>query len=140
MNIPLLLKVKQAILEHPNRFDMNWFIGPNMNWFIGPTHCETTACIGGWSVAIAKYEADLELANIKIYSGDLSCREQAQIELGLTHDQAEKLFHVENWPEEFQELYYNTEGEKGVAQLAVDYIDYFIAEQTKLQSDPVGGK
>jgi hypothetical protein len=44
MNIFLLKKVRQAILDHPEAFDM------------GQWDCETAACIAGWTVRLGSNE------------------------------------------------------------------------------------
>ena len=52
MNTALLLKVKEKILAHPEKFDMRYFENE--------TPCGTTFCIGGWAVILSREEGTLK--------------------------------------------------------------------------------
>jgi len=135
MNTKLLLRVKRAILRHPKQFDMSrWF------FYVGADvpRCGTTACIAGWALTLDGKTTPLKMAKRLykkltggelreggamggIYNNDIESR--AAKALGLTEHQARWLFHVHNWPREFQN------GVNPSPELAAQRIDHFIATE-----------
>ena len=95
MNIELLEKIAEVIVQKPEEFDMNYFDGfrmPNgtVSGFSDGQKCGTTHCIGGWAAALCPDERDKEYADI----------------LGLTEEESDRLFYVDGldsggWPKQF---------------------------------------
>lgn len=127
MNIQLLLQVKEQILKEPLQFRMeNWF--SDVSPFFIP-NCGTTACIGGWAVAILKQITPREAA-LENGVTDFSRNAAARYALLLTEAQAERLFYRTSWPDRFRDDYlwarHNQDMTKA-AQVAAERIDHFIA-------------
>src|SRR5438105_274495 len=101
MNKDLLLKVKEAILAEPIRFNMGSWVSITDVW----APCGTTACIAGFAVVFDK-ETDLhpspglwketgiklDVEDNRLPFCDGSIAKRAQTALGLSHQQAELLF------------------------------------------------
>jgi hypothetical protein len=135
MNVELLRKVKEHILEEPRRLIMNsWRVlangmdksslarkaGPNS--FRGDggevvefANCGTAACISGWACIITgqKRVRDFKSRGRKI--------------LDLNEHQAERLFLPDSWPNEFYRAYEHANSQKERAKIAAARIDHFIA-------------
>jgi hypothetical protein len=128
MNVFLLAKIKAAILEEPERFDMN-------GW-----ECGTTACIAGWASRLSGQRMAILKANSGsgtwlAFGEDLR---KAQKSLKLEDDQWYRLVHVDNWPDPFKKEYNNALLSDGLqiispcleqAQIAARRIDHFIATE-----------
>lgn len=123
MNIPLLLKVKAAILAEPRKFDMNW-------WFINneESPCGTTACIAGWAVAIHGRFKSLKQG----YALESHPCRLAERLLKLDESISRNLFHVEDWPSEFSYRYDRCKTPRGRAKVAADRIDRFIETEGRV--------
>lgn len=89
--------------------------------------CGTTACIAGWALILS----GKRLRPLVNYT------EQGQKILGLTQTEAQKLFMVDRWPEEFQKEYDEdaesclssgvpSEDVRKNARVVVSRIDHFI--------------
>ena len=110
MNIRLLRRIAKVIQEKPREFDMGyWHIDTTIDWFQGEhdalcglpkdkrISCTTTHCIAGWA---------------QVLSPKRNCRlpadSDAQRLLGLTNEEADRLFHVDGggttlgWPRKFR--------------------------------------
>jgi hypothetical protein len=113
MNTELLLKVKERILAHPKALEMaTWGIAVPES-----THCGTLACIAGHAVHIATGRVEL---------GRRAERTAKEL-LGISPDQAFRLFFVDEWPPNFFNSYANTKDKVKAAKVAADRIDHFIA-------------
>lgn len=108
MNATLLLKVKDRILREPENFAMR-------SW-----QCGTTACIGGWACLLS--------SKFAMYRGD-DYETDAIAALGITEDDAGKLFFVDHWPEDLRRKYWHATSKKEEAQVAAERIDRFLAEK-----------
>lgn len=134
MNIPLLRKVKAAILKHPNQFEMgSWF---SDTLFLGYDKrtgrikerpaggCGTAACIAGWACHVA-------LGHRKLYETDGDVGQSTSCEasdlLGLTEAQSSRLFFDGEWPRKHREQLEDAKTLKGRARAASDRISHFIA-------------
>jgi hypothetical protein len=118
MNVELLRKVEEKILAEPSRFDMSTFVDRGV--------CGTTYCIGGWAATLSGKEVSNK------YHKDDS-KDPGQEELGLTDEEADRLFYTNCWPEEFlPEGWQETDddvSESITARQAVDRIEHFIATE-----------
>ena len=121
MKIRLLKKVRQAILNEPKQFGMN-------SWF-GSGVCGTTACIGGWAIILSgKFESPFAAVKASGYR-TLHSPETAEC-LGLSTQQASRLFYVSSWPERYQ--YGNqSSSAKSRARNAAARINLFIRTKGK---------
>jgi hypothetical protein len=120
MNVKLLRKIKEFILEEPRRFYM-WMWAERVPTDQSP--CGTTQCIAGAAVHIShprKFAALLRRDETERF-GSLARRE-----LHISADQALALFHVDEWPERFRIAYLTTTSKKEEAKIAAKRIDHFI--------------
>jgi hypothetical protein len=104
MNTELLLIVKKKILAHPDKFNMN-------EW------CGTSKCIAGWAVSLSGKKMRRSNGTGEEY---LPNKKKAASLLGITLDQADRLFFICNWPDAF----FYMDGEE--AENAAKRIDHFI--------------
>lgn len=130
------------ISAHPGQLDMDRWFGMDDHPYpsdfdiareerFNPVHnCGTTACIGGWAVALnppGKNEEDPE----KGYHFALFVYDRAIDLLQITEEQAEALFHAEQWPDPFCGQYYGADTPEARAKAAVARIGHFIATEGK---------
>lgn len=133
MNIELLQKVKQAILDEPRKMDMNvWF---DRFWadeeekvrvlrLLGKEEaqlppCGTIGCIAGWSVLLGSSMDPGELVHVGSTAARL---------LDLDFEQAYDLFHTTTWPSDLREKLSDSEpGTIEYAQVVAEAIDRYIA-------------
>jgi hypothetical protein len=121
MNIPKLQIIKQQILAEPDSFRMD-------TWSCGTAHC-----IGGRAVlndGMKIVNPDDYAFNMMVEDGR-SVYSAASIALDLTEDQADRLFDVENWPDDLARRYdddYDIAPTRAMrAAIAAERIDRFIA-------------
>ena len=125
MNVELLQKVKEHILEEPLRLHMEvWVVTKqafedvsenylgNYDGLVFPA-CNTVGCISGWA---------------SVLSGSIDGRSNKGAEfLQLSDAEAEGLFHVAQWPLEFSSQYRRTESQSMErAKVVAAVIDAFI--------------
>lgn len=121
MNKTLLLKVKEQILAEPRQFNMKeWFYGQLPNGET-PANCGTAACIAGWAYTLA---IGCNPDQARQIMRELSGFFRPDLALGITAEQADRLFHEMNWPKQFQST--PRAGLKLRAKRAAARIDYFI--------------
>ena len=158
--IEKLRKLQQFILEEPRRFNLSFWgahIGPEdikEDCFdladqlddLGVIHveeiqnqyppCGTVACLAG-NVCVMEgvVKPDRILpGKLEIYSFDEDTPRIARLALGISENDAERLFYLRSfgfrdlgWPEEFERRVLNcTPGTKKYAQVAVDRIEHYI--------------
>lgn len=126
MNKELLLKVKQHILEEPKRLNMhNWierYTVPEVEQSKYLPSCGTVGCIAGWSFLLGIDSTASEMTFNFTKTLDL---------LDIDELQAENLFYVEHWPNEFYNKY-NTpnipwgERKQHRAQVTAERIQHFV--------------
>lgn len=135
MNIKLLKKVRDKILQEPTQFGMySWY--SKMSY---AANCGTTACIAGWTVVIANKTTPLreytivltnKITNSKEYDV-LYTETKASNLLNLTHSQCKELFYNYNWPIKFREPYLVGEpGSLERASIAYNFINWFIKKHS----------
>lgn len=130
MNVKLLRKVQEHIIEEPKRFVMRTFLARGDDYdgtpyaFLGDdskefkfAECNTAACIGGWAVLLSE--------GIKTEKGNIRGRAKAALELPKNFDE-DRLFEVSRWPDRFQKRFRQARSQRGRAQAAVERIDHFI--------------
>lgn len=133
----LLNRVIRHIRTNPKRFNMYLWIARSG----GKTPCGTVGCIAGWCTVLsldkvkkeelfkeAKSSSEEELETMVMrlcgYSSEDWFQDVAQSLLGITHKEAEVLFHVEGWPKQFD---LNSEKtQKGKVEVAVKRIRHFM--------------
>jgi len=136
MNVELLLKVKERILAHPNRFMMNsWLVTRYRqgDYFTADDHeteilfdnCGTAACIGGWTCLIASQQKYKDIKDFHSEAARL-------LEIG--YSESEELFAVGYWPNKFQVRYLKATTQEKRAQIAAERIDYYIEKHGKENS------
>ncbi len=133
LNVELLERVAKTIVENPDRFAMETWIGP----------CGTTACIGGWAISLEMGEGR-SLAEVKKAVSDFSIMHQAaRVIFGPEAGTytGVHLFGLSSWPENFKNAYIEAPTSGIRAKVAADYIHYFIEQHKKneLQSAEVQG-
>lgn len=125
MNVKLLRKVKNHILEEPRRFIMwTWritkgsgtkYLADN-NTYSSFAKCGTAACIAGWTCELARKDVGL------------SYSETAGKLLNLDDEDARyRLFMASRWPNKFAIPFRNAKTAKSRAKIAAERIEHFIS-------------
>lgn len=147
MNVELLEKVKQAIVENSDSFDMDEGAFLCDAVAVSEIHpCFTEACIAGWAVFLTEGKVPTQSWSLH-YDDDgkeeEGIKERAQRMLGLTRHEADRLFLLEgqtfndnHWPRKFENRLIRGGLRKGVvltpeqrknnAAVAIERIDHFI--------------
>lgn len=126
MKPEVLLRAVDAVVQYSQNFDMNYWV----------THCDTKAecgtagCLAAWICATnmtsTPEEAKEKLK--RLFSCDVVYYAVEVAEL--TPTQTRKLFHVYNWPIEFQEKFISAENRAEDALVLKEYVTWFIAKET----------
>lgn len=132
MNVELLRKVQAEILKEPRRFRMDKWVNLDAVG-VGDSDppCGTAACIGGYAVILAQGEVD-HVEDWKKRAEDLwghggsFAGVTARQQLELTSQEAERLFYINGWPDEYANQYVGTINPAKRARIACDRIDHFI--------------
>ena len=123
MNVAVLEKVRDHILEDPRRLNMRdwiWHYTDNqvrLNSDILPP-CGTVGCIAGWILELYGHELEKE-------TGDI-VKDAAKL-LGVDLSEACCLFHLEYWPKDYQ-IRYRAGNQKERAQVTAERINRLIKE------------
>jgi len=133
-NVKLLRRIKKLILANPNLLDMQLF----MEKVTPDKHniCGTTACIAGWTCILEKEKLPVP-QQIKLYKfmqleyfHNFSFHLNGAKLLNITNSQANRLFFLHKWPEQFRVKYDEWGEEKGYvernAEVTAKRIEYFI--------------
>lgn len=124
MKTRLLLKVRDAILAEPTKFDMSEWYQKDME-----SPCGTAACIAGHIIVQGKkLERVSQLNDAGWISGE------AKNLAGLTFLEKGILFYTNNWPARFRNRYRRHELKRNralMAKAAADRIDHFISTKGK---------
>lgn len=108
MNIPLLRRIQSQIRAEPVNFCMD-------KW-----HCGTARCIAGWAQKLSFGVPELCENN-----GWLASKE-AMRALEIDTEEAERLFYVEMWPNNFVHKFEASVDQGARAEVACDRIEHFI--------------
>lgn len=125
INVELLNRVADHIEANYYEFNMDhWMKTHTASWWekvlaavglVKKPFCGTTACIAGWTCTLSGKRGD----NIPA---------EAQKLLGITLDQAQRLFYVHKWPKQFKKEYISDMSYANVgAWVAAERIRHFIA-------------
>ena len=141
MNVKLLRKIQEHILEEPRRLNMeNWGAKDFSVSRADDPPCGTVGCIAGlacwlegkrptlvrdFNFRLGRYESHLDYAYAERTGAKL---------LGLTKADAARLFFVEDvwfdetphWPARFRNRYKGAKTPRGKAKVTSDRIDHFI--------------
>lgn len=130
MNIDLLTRVRDHILERPRRFTMGHWIQrktEHTRRYVGDdgrlerfAPCGTAACIAGWA-CVLENDADTRFHN-------LSSSKRGRELLGLNAGQATELFFVSDWPRHYRQAFLKSRGMAERALIASRRINAFIRE------------
>lgn len=125
MNQKLLLRVRSAILAHPDQFDMSGYFNTCL-WFGVNKQpaggCGTAACIAGWTAFLTRKSRTLDAANRVV--GDT--HSEAVAALDITGEESLRLFYSAQWPKQFRTRYNKATTVKQRARAAADRISWFI--------------
>lgn len=136
MNVELLERVVEAVLAEPKRVDMDHWLRTGHHDKRREGHfprCGTVGCIAGWSLVHAERRSTRQayrtVANKELRRyGSCDIEDLAAERLQLTESQSKDLFLPSHWPSDLQDdLYRETAGTLGYAQVVVRAIDRFIA-------------
>jgi hypothetical protein len=137
MNIKLLRKVKNYILEEPRRFDMSTFGSVfkskiNFKDATGESArnfppCGTTACIAGWALGVNAPRPKSFFKKLKYGA----IPNLAQKKLRLSHEEKERLFYDASWPSKYSLALLAAKTPAGRARVAAERIEHFIATDGK---------
>lgn len=124
MNVELLEKVKEAILEEPLRIDMNTWANEDKS-----VPCGTVGCIYGWGQAITTKLRGKELwEQIKRKFATITATLDNPFDISTV--QASRLYYEYNWPSEYRDKLLDFEPQTPeYAQVVADRIDHFIATE-----------
>lgn len=131
MNIPLLKRVKQAILKRPGQFDMCSFFSDNLSFNDGTkeipaSRCGTAACIAGWAVHLSEKAKTLKDTR-RTQADRLDDIEERALEvLELKEIDGHRLFYQKWWPRKFCLPYDKATNATVRAKVAAARIDWFI--------------
>lgn len=130
MNAELLLKVKQAVLEHPSQFTMERWFADYDSTGMRAIGCGTAACIAGWTIAINSAQKECVPINLRkawcnTYSEETTSSDAAEL-LGLHRSIVNELFLITWWPMEFSRKWHEAHTAQEKAQVAAARIDDFI--------------
>jgi len=149
LNVPLLLCVRDVILEHPERLNMDFYVVPERppdrrrpDIFLldelppgSIDHCGTTACIAGWAVLLDRRRVP---AVSRYSGGDANIHEVAAVLLGLkgtagiadyaTETEIDSVFLVADWPADLRRAYQGAATGRGRARAVARRIERLILE------------
>jgi hypothetical protein len=121
MNIKLLEKVANAILDEPRKFDMGSWAKPSD---LSP--CGTACCIAGHAVAIGMALPSLQQVDVMDDNDMFAVARNARALIGSSD--LGNLFHLDDWPIEFRHAYWSaTREERG--EVGFWRIQHFIATE-----------
>lgn len=130
MNTHLLLRVRSAILAHPDQFEMAGYFGRYI-WFSTKTGSVkrpaggTAACIGGWGVFLARKLRTLAQTEHAV-GNNLDTHDEAVTAFDLTREETLRLFYTSQWPPKFADRYNKAKSVRPRARAAADRISWFI--------------
>lgn len=120
MNIPLLKKVRAAILAEPKKFNMSMWFQKDLK-----SPCGTTACIAGHAISISRRWSKLRTGLAKEAGPAVfDFNKEAKRVLGIKYSFA--LFRVDYWPNPFWKEYEHAITPLQRARIAARRIDHFI--------------
>lgn len=129
MNVPMLKKVRAAILKRPRQFDMEGYFSSSLDFIEGgrkekPSHCGTAACIAGWAIHL---EAGRDKLSETDANRDLGAWDEGKQLLDIGERQAWRLFIADHWPDKYKHKYDNARATaKSRAKAAAARITHFI--------------
>lgn len=131
MNIPLLKRVKRAILKRPGQFEMGSFFADILSFNNGTkeipaSRCGTAACIAGWAVHLSEEAKTLKDTCRAQSNRSDDIEERALDVLQLTPGEGHSLFYHRWWPEKFCLPYDKATSATTRAKVAAARIDWFI--------------
>jgi len=141
MNIEMLNRVKQTILDEPRKLDMNVFLKRYPDEMLGRaedfTPCGTHACIAGWAcildimdkrgITVEEISRDT-IRNKDDYENEYG---KAGKILAINRVEQYKLFYLEDWPSEFTKRYDDSKTAQERAEVTAQRIEHFIATDGK---------
>lgn len=119
MNTILLNIIKKQILAEPRQFNMGNYFSGILPDGTEPANCGTAACIAGWAMAKASASNPKDARKL-----DVDRNNHAAMLLGITEQQAGRLFYEDEWPKQFQST--SRSGLKLRARRAAARINHFI--------------
>lgn len=124
MNTRLLRKVKRHILEEPKRLDMGTWGESSRR-----SPCGTVGCIAGWGMVLSQKHPERFIGeeNADALAELLGSwtEDPGASALGITTEQARRLFYVDQWPEHFRKGYGRLAKQKKAERVA-ERIEHFI--------------
>lgn len=133
VNLKLYNAAMKAIADEPSQFDMNWWHGesivdPRTKGSLKPPNCGTTACFGGWALALQRKKSPK--ANEKVCRrSPIPTDRLAALVLKLPLDHAASLFVHERWPYGWGYKYDDFRGaghHRRAAQLALKRFKHYL--------------
>lgn len=129
MNWRLLHQVRQHIARHPERFcAAQWAWARNVQAVLaaGAPPEDFRCCIAGHVLLLGDYcdEATLLRLSVQCDNGFIG-REAARL-LGISREQARRLFYPTGWPEPYRSRYYQACSYEAEARLALGVLDRWL--------------
>lgn len=149
MNTELLTRVRDHIMDNPERFIMSRhasMVEPGLpiceqfdrlgesdpggayKFTLRPP-CGTAACIAGWSHILGMPNPDAQTTTRMLWS---DVQRQASRLLGINTEQAQRLFYLRNWPKELRDRFLDATLAFTRASVARERIDMFMATEGRV--------
>ncbi len=121
--------VIEHILEEPKRINMNsWALNPDLVDEDMRPQCNTVGCFAGWAYFLSEKVKDGELHRVD----SMNIEDTAQAALGLTVEQAGRLFYPSSWPRQWRLRRDRYEaGTPKYAKVVADYAKWLLKEIKK---------
>jgi hypothetical protein len=148
LNVELLLKVKQHILDEPKRLRMDTWLRHDVANGVRVSNspgygeprtiefpaCGTVGCIAGWTAMLANPEyQESGLSNF-----GLSAFSIAKEELNIDEEiEPFHLFYPDYWPTKLYERYLETQTAQERASIVAEAIDFYIQEYQKREAEAI---
>lgn len=141
LNIELLQRVKQKILEEPAQFQMAKIFAQYCDGHSDLPrdipNCGTAACIGGWAIAIAKKLSPLRASNLAF--GWIEACEVLGVSIELGRDWPRELMELGAWPEDLRGDWFQADTLEARARVAAARIDRFVASYQDAEEEASAG-
>lgn len=138
LSVDRLIRVRDQFVSAPDRLEMDDFVNPVYDE--RQELCGTTVCIGGAGALDAGFitlrstpRPGTERVMYDVtptgeqHKGDSGTWEMFMAALGLSHDQANRLFFLSGWPKGFRSQFVNAKDAASRARVTARRIDQFIA-------------
>lgn len=129
MKVKEMLRLADLVVENHKHFDME-------HWLIKES-CGTTGCMAGLYLANKKgYQVKIPSSvlysnNLIFFKKDIQIYDPGDEAARLLKLEDSSMFHINNWPDKYREMYDNAKSSKGRARVAYKMIHNVVKEHQK---------